>query len=138
MKVVIDTNVLISGLISPDGPPSRIVNLWITGKVKVYVSSEIIEEYMSVLLRPKFSRLGSPQERYDLITQLMELDNTIIVYPEFELNVIAEDPDDNKFLACAVEANAEVLISGDEHLLNLEKYQEITILVPTEFLQNYY
>ena len=97
MIVVIDTNVLISGLVS-QGPPSQVINLWITNKIIVCVSSEIVEEYLTVVLRPKFRPLGTAQERYDIISKLIELDNTKIVCPSVKLNAVQEDPDDNIFL----------------------------------------
>lgn len=132
MKVVIDTNVLISGLISPFGPPAQIIDLWVTKKITVCLSTEIVEEYIAVLLRPKFSRLGSPKERYEIISGLVELDNTLIVIPDFRLNAIYEDPDDNMFLECAIEAKAEIIISGDDHLLGLKEFQGIQIIRPID------
>lgn len=137
MKVVIDTNVLISGLISSSSPPSQIIDLWISSKFTVYVSSEIIEEYLSVILRPKFRSLGTAKERYALVSELVGVDNTKVVTPDLRLNVITDDPDDNIILECAVEAGADVIISGDEHLLSLSNYEGILILNPTSFLQQF-
>lgn len=137
MKVVIDTNVLISGLISTSSPPARIIDLWLSNQLNVYVSPEIIEEYLSVFLRPKFRRVGTPQERYELIAELLELNNTIVVNPDFRLTIITEDVDDNIILECAVEAAVEVIVSGDMHLLSLPVYDGIEILQPAEFLQKY-
>lgn len=134
MKVVIDTNVIISGLISPSGSPAQIIDLWVANKITVCLSTEIVEEYIAVLLRPKFNRLGSPKERYEIISEMVELDNTIIVNPDFRFNAIDEDPDDNMFLECAVEAKARIIISGDDHLLSLAEFQGIQIIQPTDFL----
>lgn len=138
MKAVIDTNVLISGLISPNGMPARIIDLWLANKITVCVNSEIIEEYLTVLLRPKFRSVGSPQERYELISGLVELENTKIVNSDLRLNVVTEDADDNVFVECAVEAQAEVIVSGDDHLLNLIEYAGIKIVSPSEFLQQFF
>ena len=138
MKVVIDTNVLISGIISTQSPPACIIDLWVSNKITVCVSSEIIEEYLSVLLRPKFARVGTPQERYKLVSQLVELGNTLIINPDFKLNIITDDPDDNIILECAAEAGAEVVISGDDHLLSLSAYEGIPILTPAEYLQRFF
>jgi len=135
MKVVIDTNVVISGLISPFGPPAQIIDLWVTGEITVCLCSKIVEEYIAVMLRPKFNRLGSTIERYEVISGLVELDNTIIVNPDFYFDVISEDPDDNIFLECAVEAKAEIIISGDAHLLGLAEFQGIQIIHPVDFLE---
>jgi hypothetical protein len=135
MKVVIDTNVVISGLISPFGPPAQIIDLWVADEIIVCLSSKIIEEYIAVLLRPKFTRLGSAKNRYEVIAGLVELDNTIIVNPDFHLDVISEDPGDNIFLECAVEAKAEIIISRDDHLLGLAEFQGIQIIRPVNFLE---
>lgn len=135
MKVVIDTNVIISGLISVSGPPAQIIQLWVDGKIIICLSAEIVEEYIAVLLRPKFNPLGSALERYKLISGLVELDNTIIVNPDFIPDIIHEDPDDNVFLACAVEAKAKIIISGDDHLLDLAEYKGIRIISPADFLR---
>lgn len=137
MKIVIDTNVLISGLIT-SGSPARVLDLWLSDKVVVCISSPIIEEYVAVLLRPKFKRVGTAQERYEIVSGLVELDNTKVVNPEFRLKVITEDPDDNMFLECALEAQAEVIVSGDEHLLSQVEYEGIKILRPSELLQKHF
>lgn len=136
MKVVIDTTVIISSLISSSGPPAQIIELWVADKITVCLSAEIVEEYIGVLLRPKFNSLGSAIERYKIISGLIELDNTIIVNPDFVLNIIQEDPDDNIFLACAVEAKAKIIISGDDHLLGLAEFQGIQIIRPADFFKN--
>ncbi|MGQ9558799.1 MAG: putative toxin-antitoxin system toxin component, PIN family [Desulfurispora sp.] len=135
MRVVIGTNVLISGLLSPSGPPVAVLDMWISGRINVCVSPDIVNEYVSVLLRPRFAVLGTLAERSGIITGLVELPNTTIVYPLWQLNVIDADPDDNIFLACAVEARAEVIVSGDEHLLALGEYQGIAIWQPAYFVK---
>lgn len=138
MKVVIDTNVLISGLFSSQSPPVKVLNLWLVNKLDVYVSPEIIEEYMSVLLRPKFSRIGSAKERYEMISALIDLENSYMVYPDFNLHVVREDPDDDIFLECALQGRVEAIISGDEHLLEIGFFKGIHILSPFEFLRRYF
>lgn len=135
MRVVIDTNVLISGLLSPSGPPAAVLDMWISGRINVCVSPDIVEEYVSVLLRPSFAVMGTHTERYNIMAGLLELPSTIMIYPQCRLNVIEDDPDDNIFLACAVEARAEAIISGDEHLLNLGEYQGIVIWQPAHFVK---
>ncbi|MBM7855103.1 putative PIN family toxin of toxin-antitoxin system [Desulfohalotomaculum tongense] len=137
MKVVIDTNVLISGLISSKSHPAQILDLWMSNCIIVCITAEIVEEYISVLLRPKFKGIGSPQERYEIISGLVELEHTSVVNPDFRIKAIVEDPDDNIFLECALEAKAEVIISGDEHLLNLKEFEGIKILKPIEFLSKF-
>ncbi len=72
------------------------------------------------------------------MSQLVELENTLIVNPDFKLNIITDDPDDNIILECATEAGAEVVIFGDDHLLSLSTYEGIPILTPVEYLQRFF
>ncbi len=131
MRVVLDTNVLISGIIFPGGPPGKIIEKWINGDFTVILSPAVLEEYFAVLLRPKFRRLGTFQELYNLLSGLTELENSIMVYPQTTVDVIKEDPADNKFLDCALEGKADIILSGDHHLLNLEVFRGIRIIPPS-------
>jgi putative PIN family toxin of toxin-antitoxin system len=133
MRVVLDTNVLISGLLIPGGPPGKIVDLWIENKFTVVVSQALIEEFFYVLLRPKFKRVGTIIERQDLLMGLLEMENSIFVFPGVRLHVIEEDPTDNHVLECALEGKAQYIISGDTHLLALKEFQGIPIVSPSEF-----
>ncbi|MDD3653998.1 MAG: putative toxin-antitoxin system toxin component, PIN family [Desulfotomaculaceae bacterium] len=134
MKIVVDTNVVISGLLVPSGPPGKVVDLWVENKFAVIVCRALIEEYFNVLLRPKFKKAGTIIERQELLTGLLELENSIFVYPKTSFDVIRDDPDDNRILECAVEGEAQYIISGDEHLLALKEFQGIPIVLPAEFL----
>lgn len=134
MKIVLDTNVVISGFLIPGGPPGKIVDLWAENKLTVVVSQALIEEYFDVLLRPKFKRAGTIIERQDLLMGLLEMENSIFVYPGIRLDVIREDPEDNRVLECAVEGKVQYIISGDEHLLALKEFQGIVIVSPAEFI----
>lgn len=134
MKIVVDTNVVVSGLLVPDGPPGRVVDLWIENKLTVIVCKVLIEEYFDVLLRPKFKKAGTIIERQDLLVGLLELENSIFVYPKTVIDVIRDDPDDNRILECAVEGEVQYIISGDYHLLTLKEFQGIPIVSPAEFL----
>ena len=131
MRVVLDTNILISGIIFPGGPPGKIIEKWINGDFTVILSPTVLEEYFAVLLRPKFRRLGTSQELYNLLSGLTELENTIMVYPQTTVDVIKEDPADNKFLDCALDGKADIILSGDHHLLNLEVFRGVRIISPS-------
>jgi len=137
MKIVLDTNVVISGFLIPNGPPGVIIDLWGEGKLTVVVCQALIEEYLEVLLRPKFKKVGTIIERQDLCMELLSLENSIFVYPRFRLNVIESDPEDNRVLECAVEGGVQYIISGDEHLLSLKIFKEIAIVTPAEFLADF-
>ena len=131
MKVVPDTNVLISALFWR-GNPYRILRLAIEGKIKLVISEEIIGEVREVLMR---------EEKFELTEEEIETYCTLLRYhaelvnPSKTLRVITKDPDDNKFLECAVEGKADCIVSGDSHLLELEEYKGIKILTPAELIK---
>lgn len=137
MKVVLDTNVVISGLLAPVGPPGKIVDLWADGKIEVVVSPAVITEYMGVFLRPKFAKVGTVEERQQLLEGFINLDNTILVLPDVEVNAINADPSDNRFLECAKTGETNCLISGDSHLLALGEYEGIPIITPGQFIETF-
>ena len=134
MKTVIDTNVLISALVSPGKIPAQIVHSWRSGEIDLLFSQAILSEYERVLHYPHI-------QRYSKMTGA-EIDETlgdiqlygILVYaPELSLAVSA-DPDDDKFLACAIAGKADIIVSGDNHLLTLGSHAGIPILTPAAFL----
>ncbi|OIQ53970.1 PIN domain protein [Moorella thermoacetica] len=137
MKVVLDTNVVISGLLVPVRPPGKIIDLWADGKIDVVVSPAVITEYMEVFLRPKFAKAGTMEERQQLLEGFINLANTILVLPDIEIDIINADPSDNRFLECARTGETDCIISGDSHLLALKEkeYEEIPIITPGQFLE---
>lgn len=134
MKVVIDTNVFVSSFINPEGTPRKIIDLWKLGKIVICLSDEIITEYISVLLR-----LGLQGEKE--IGELLELFrrkfNIVFVSTDRTLQLIVADPGDDKFIECALVANAHVIISGDKHLIEFKKYKDVKILTPSDFIKQY-
>ena len=132
MRIVLDTNVFISGVFFT-GPPHQILKAWRDGKVRILVSPSILEEYHRVRIE-----LASQFNDVDLkpFLDLLAVQAEIILAPSLPL-VIDEDPSDNKFLECAVAGNAACIVSGDRHLLKLSNFQEIRILKPRDFVQRY-
>lgn len=133
MKAVLDTNVIISGLLNSEGSPARVVNQWINGSIKVTTSPALIEEVLDVITRPKFKPLGSLDERCELIKKLFE--QAEIVNPSEKLRIIVDDEADNRVLECAVACDTDYVVSGDSHLLNLKNYRGIQILSPYKFIK---
>lgn len=120
-KVVLDTNVLISSLLKPKSKARDVYRLVSRGEIELYTSLDLISELSRVLEYPKFKFEKLQKELF--LKNLMKI-ATILVDPRLRVNVIKEDPPDNKFLECAVEAKADYLISGDkEHLLPLKNFQ---------------
>ena len=135
--IVLDTNVLISALLSPRSTSAQILKLVLEGELNLAVSRDILEEIYRVLRYPKLIKLmkknGVTAKEVDsFIERLCAI--AIETPGECTPGVIQEDPSDNIILACAEEAEADFIISGDRHLTNLKEYQGITILNPASFL----
>lgn len=134
LRVVIDTNVLVSRYLSPTGSPAQIFTFWQDKRFTLLVSEPILDEYKRALQYPHV------QGKHQLTeAQIVELVNDLadiatIVVAKKSITVITADPDDNKFLECAVEGGADYIVSGNKHLLDLKQYLEIRILAPSEFL----
>ena len=132
MRVVLDTNVFISGIFF-SGPPSKILEAWRNKNIQILLSQEILDEYQEVAesLESKFPAVD--------ILPIIEL-VTIhwqFVDPEGIDISVCEDPDDDKFFECAVAGKCQMIVSGDKHLLKLSGFQGIMVLKPRDFLEQY-
>ena len=132
MKIVLDTNVLISGIFF-SGPPYQILKAWQEGKIQIAVSKEILNEYHRVAeeLSEKF-----PDVEISQILELLTIHSEMVNTQGLEVSV-CEDPDDNMFISCALGSKSKVIVSGDKHLLKISGYQEIEVLKPRVFLDNH-
>jgi putative PIN family toxin of toxin-antitoxin system len=130
MKVVIDTNVFVSSFFG--GNPRRIVDLWKSGVVLLCLSKPIIDEYVDVLKR---LGLNQDDELAELLSLLASGYNVLFTAKTPKLHVVEDDPDDDKFISCAVALRAEYIISGDKALISIKDYMGIKIMTPTEFLR---
>lgn len=132
MQVVLDTNVLVSGIFF-SGPPAGILKAWRNGEVQFALSPEIIEEYTRVAgtLSDRFPDI----EISPILTLIIA--NSDVIQPSPFSNQVCEDPDDDKFLACALASESSTIISGDKHLLKLSGYQGITVITPRAFVEQY-
>ena len=129
LKVVIDTNVFISGVLTAGGSPSVLIKTWRrTRRYQLFVTEEIIQEVLRVMMRLDVNA--------DIITDWDKIirKNTIQVVPTRKIEVIKEDPTDNKFLECAVESHADYIITGDRHLKKLSEFEGTKIVNAREFL----
>lgn len=134
MLIVLDTNVIISALLSSKGAPAAIINLWEDKEFDIAISPPLLEELERVLNYKRVKKyFQEPQEKIALLLKRLKM-ISINTDPKVKLNVIEDDPDYDRILECAVAANASYIISGDKHLLSLEKYQGIIILPPAGFL----
>jgi putative PIN family toxin of toxin-antitoxin system len=134
MLVVIDTNVLISSYLSPASFPALVFQLLRAGRFKLVLTNAILEEYATVLRRSKLAphlqlNEGQISDALDYFTK-----SSLIVEPTVSLRVVEADPKDDKFIECAVAGGADVIVSGDKHLLALGSYEGIQIVSPAVFV----
>lgn len=134
MRVVLDTNVVVSRFIAPRGAPARVLQLWRSRRFDLLISPEILSEYDRVLHDVKirsFHRMNDT-EIARVIADFEEL--AVLIRPTEHFSVVVNDPKDDKYIDCAAAGNAHILVSGDKHLLNLGSYQQTGILPPSAFI----
>ena len=134
-KIVLDTNVLVSALINPHGKPAQIINYVFENKIRLFTSPSIMEELERVLSYPKLMKRHGldSEELKEFISDLLSIMS--LIEEEKIIEVIMEDPSDNKYLSCAIDAKVDFIISGDIHLLNLGEYEGNRIVTPAQFLE---
>lgn len=132
MKVILDTNVFISGVFF-SGPPHQILNAWRDGLIRLIISQDILSEYRRV--GEAFSD-DFPSIDLRPILDLVTIEAELYV-AEGLPEPLCSDPDDDKFVACAIVSGSRIIISGDKHLLKVSGYQGIEILKPREFINKY-
>ena len=136
MNIVLDTNTVISGLFWR-GAPRQVLDLARSGTFTLFTSPDLLAELVEVLERQKFSTR--------LVQANISVEELVLGYASLAITVrtdkiapvIMADPDDDKVLACAKTANAEVIASGDNHLLDLKEYEGIKIMTVNQLLEQY-
>ena len=134
MRVVLDSNVIVSGSISAQGAPGQILSAWEEGDFQLIVSPALLAEYRRAL---GYDRVRARHQKDD-----EELDEFVarfarfgvLTVPHTSISIITDDPDDNLILECAESGGATHIVSGDPHLLRLESFQGIPILTPRAFI----
>lgn len=132
MRLVLDTNTVVSGLLW-DNTPSRLIDAGLQGHIELFTSQVLLLELEDVLPRRKLARrvaasglsVAQLVARYALLAQSVS---------PAAINRVSVDPDDDHVLACALAAQADLIVSGDPDLLNLKSYQRIPIVNPAEAL----
>ncbi len=134
MRVVLDTNVLISGTFWT-GDSFRIVQLIDKGELTLILSKEILDEYDYILHSDEITeKKAYKPECVASILKQVQLAN--FIEPIEKLKVVENDPDDDKFIEAAIAGNADYIISQDNHLLKLKEFRGIKIVTPAEFLNS--
>ena len=130
MRLVCDTNVLLSGFLF-GGHCRTIIRLISEGRIDGFISSALVTEFEGVLLRPKF---GLTADEVGAVIDLVR-QTFVPVSPAESVTVVKEDPDDDAVLDAALAANAEVVVSGDHHLLDLREFRGIRMVSPASLLK---
>lgn len=132
MNVIIDTNVLVSGIFFK-GTPFNLLLAWKNGKFKLIITHEILDEYKRVIeeLSDKF-----PNVQVDGIIEKIAM-NSVLTFSILLPEPICTDPDDDKFFSAAIASKTNIIISGDKHLLSKSGYSGIKVLKPSEFYDSY-
>jgi putative PIN family toxin of toxin-antitoxin system len=132
IKAVIDTNVFISSFFG--GNPRKVIDLWKSGKITLCLSGPIIEEYIDVLRR---MGLQDERELEELLGLFSHGFHSQFIAKTPALRIVKRDPNDDKFIECAVALKAGYIISGDKVLTEILNYMNIKIRSPKQFLEEY-
>ncbi len=130
IRAVIDTNVLISAFIA-HGKPRKVLEKVFAGDIRLLTSPAMLLEFEEVISRDKF---GFTKPQIQRVVSLI-IRTSEVIQPKTKITFVREDPDDNKVLECAVDGNAEYIITGDQHLLKIKRYGNIKITSPSSFLR---
>jgi putative PIN family toxin of toxin-antitoxin system len=136
VRVVLDTNTLVSAILSPLGPPRRLLDDARAQVFELCSSPVLMAELLDVVSREKFAKRLAAAELTPLgiVAEIRRL--SVMAVPADVPRVVANDADDDHVLACAVSAHADLIVSGDRHLLSLgSDYQDIAIVTPAQAVQ---
>ena len=132
IRAVIDTNVFVSSFFG--GNPKKIIDLWKNEEILLCLSKDILDEYIDVLQRVG---LKDENEIEELLSFFAKGFNILFTTNTPKINAVKDDPEDDKFIECAVALKADVIITGDKALRTMGEYMGIKILTPQEFLKTY-
>ncbi len=134
LRVALDTNQFISGLIVRQGVPAQVLDAWHRGAYTLLTSRPILNETREVFSYPRIRKKYRLSQK-DIDDFLAQVEGASVLTPgRLALSVVKDDPDDDKILACAVEGGADYVVSGDPHLLRLRAYESIPIVTARDFL----
>ncbi len=137
-RIVIDTNILVSAILTPKGNPAQILKLVLEEKLNLIISPAILEETQQVLCYPKLVKLMKKNKitKKEVYSFLEKMSKVAVITPgKLVIDAIPDDPADNKILACGLEGEVDYIISGDRHLTDLKIFQGIKIINPSTFLK---
>jgi putative PIN family toxin of toxin-antitoxin system len=134
LRAVLDANVYVSAYVRPEGPPGQIIERFLRDAAfDVVVSADIVEEVLQALAYPKIRKAArtkrEPELWFEDIIVLAQL-----VAGQQEIPPLSEDPDDDKYVAAAIEGRATFVVTGDPDLLTLKEHEGVRIVSPRTFL----
>jgi len=135
LRAVIDTNLFISGIFARDSLSAQLQNLWINLEFELVTSIEIIKEISRVLNYPRIKDHFKPKDKNIKRFFRLIFRKAVIAKDIYKTDRITEDPTDNKFLACALEKNADYIVSRDPHLRSIKHYHGIQIVDVKTFIE---
>ena len=131
-RVVVDTNIFVSSFFG--GNPRKIIEYWKSGQIVLCLSRPILDEYVDVLRR---MGLQDEHELEELLSLFANGFHTLFTAKTPKLTIVEKDPDDDKFIECAVALNSKYIISGDKALREVKDYMGIKIMSPKQFIENF-
>lgn len=136
IRVVLDTNVIVSGILKEEGIPAKLLKAFLEeNKFLLVTSPEILKEIAAVLKYDRIQNIhGWNDEKIESFVMKLLTDG-LVVKEEVRVRLIKDDPEDDKFINCALAGKADFIVSGDAHLLKLNEYQEIKIVTPRVFFE---
>lgn len=134
-RVVIDTNVIVSGILSRKGAPAEVLNAWRERRFLLLSSSDIVAEVRTVMKYPRIRhKYNISDDEIEQTISLLEHDALLVAGDSNVAGSVPDDPKDEMFLACALDGQADVVVSGDHHVLDLGVFRDIPIINARQFL----
>jgi putative PIN family toxin of toxin-antitoxin system len=134
VSAVLDTNVLVSGLVAEYGFPRQILDAWLEGRFTLVTSFYLVEEVTHVLTYPRIARRMQLNDAELAAILAALLSRTKLTPGQLQLPGVTRDPKDDAVVACAIEGKANYIVSGDQDLLALGVYEGIPVVTPRQFV----
>jgi putative PIN family toxin of toxin-antitoxin system len=135
IRAVLDTNVLVSGLVSQEDPPCQILDAWLEGRYTLVLSLCLVDELAHVLTYPRVAeRVRLTHEELEAVLAAL-LSRAELTPGRLQLPGVTCDPKDDHVVACAVEGQADYIVSGDQDLLVLGEYEGVQVVTPRRFVE---
>jgi putative PIN family toxin of toxin-antitoxin system len=135
LRAVVDTNLFISGLFGKNSLSAKLQDLWINQEFELVTSIEIMKEVSRVLRYPRIRQKFHPKDETLKRFFRLVFRKAVVTKDIYKTDRIADDPSDNKFLACALEGKADYIVSRDQHLRNLKQFHGIKIIDASTFVK---